>query len=88
MIVEFDKSFGKSIEKLKDQTVLAKIEKLILKMETATSITEITGVKKLSGHKTYYRIRIGDYRMGFEKIGEKIRLIVIANRKDIYSIFP
>ena len=39
MIVEFDKSFGKSIEKLKDQTVLAKIEKLILKMETATSIT-------------------------------------------------
>jgi mRNA interferase RelE/StbE len=63
MIVEFDKSFGKSIEKLKDQTVLAKIEKLILKMEIATSITEITGVKKLSGHKTYYRIRIGDYRM-------------------------
>ena len=46
MIVEFDKSFGKSIEKLKDQTVLAKIEKLILKMETATSISEITGVKK------------------------------------------
>jgi mRNA interferase RelE/StbE len=88
MIVEFDKSFGKSIEKLKDQTVLAKIKKLILKMETATSITEITGVKKLSGHKTYYRIRIGDYRMGFEKIGERIRLIVIANRKDIYSIFP
>ena len=88
MIVEFDKSFGKSIEKLKDQTVLAKIEKLILKMETATSITEITGVKKLSGHKTYYRIQIGDYRMGFEKIGEKIRLIVIANRKDIYTIFP
>jgi mRNA interferase RelE/StbE len=88
MIVEFDKSFGKSIEKLKDQTVLAKIEKLILKMEIATSITEITGVKKLSGHKTYYRIRIGDYRMGFEKIGERIRLIVIANRKDIYSIFP
>jgi mRNA interferase RelE/StbE len=88
MIVEFDKSFGKSIEKLKDQTVLAKIEKLILKMEIATSITEITGVKKLSGHKTYYRIRIGDYRMGFEKIGERIRLIVIANRKDIYTIFP
>ena len=57
-------------------------------METATSITEITGVKKLSGHKTYYRIRIGDYRMGFEKIGERIRLIVIANRKDIYTIFP
>jgi hypothetical protein len=26
--------------------------------------------------------------MGFEKIGEKIRLIVIANRKDIYTIFP
>ena len=88
MIVEFDKSFEKSIDKLKDQTLLLKIEKLILKLEATNSITEITGIKKLSGHKNYYRIRLGDYRLGFEKIGEKIRLIIVANRKDIYNIFP
>jgi mRNA interferase RelE/StbE len=88
MIVEFDKSFEKSIDKLKDQTLLSKIEKLILKLESSNSITEITGVKKLAGHKNYYRIRLGDYRLGFEKIGEKIRLIIVANRKDIYTIFP
>lgn len=88
MIVEFDKSFEKSIDKLKDQTVLSKVEKVILKLESANSISEIAGIKKLAGYKNYYRIRIGNYRLGLEKIGEKVSLIVIANRKDIYTIFP
>lgn len=88
MIVEFEKSFEKSILKIKDQAILLKIEKLILKLEASNSILEITSVKKLIGYKNYYRIRVGDYRLGFEKIGNKIRLIIFASRKDIYSIFP
>lgn len=88
MIVEFDTSFEKSLDKVKDNTLLSKLEKIILNLESANSITDISGVKKLSGYKNYYRIRIGDYRLGFEKIGERSILIVVANRKDIYDIFP
>jgi len=88
MIVEFDKSFEKSLDKVKDYTLLPKIEKIILNLESANAITDISGVKKLSGYKNYYRVRIGDYRLGFEKTGERIIVIVVANRKDIYNIFP
>lgn len=88
MILEFDKSFNKSLGKVKDPTIFTKIEKLILELESANSISEVSGVKKLTGFKSYYRIRLGVYRVGFEKIGDKIRLIIVANRKDIYDIFP
>jgi len=89
MIVEFDKSFEKSLSKLKDKSLFPKIEKAIHHLENASSLNEITSVKKLSGFKEYYRYRLGDYRIGFEQISKNtIRLIVIAHRKDVYSVFP
>ena len=89
MIVEFDKSFDKSLDKIKDVSLFPRIEKIILTIEKAQSISEIQNVRKLVGFKAYYRIRIGDYRLGFEKINdETIRFIIISHRKDIYKLFP
>jgi mRNA interferase RelE/StbE len=89
MIVEFDKSFKKSLDQLHDKSLFKKIEGLIESLESSNSISEFSNIKKLSGYKVYYRVRLGDYRLGFEKINEKtIRFIVIAHRKTIYKIFP
>jgi mRNA interferase RelE/StbE len=89
MNVEFDKSFEKSIDRLRDKSLIPKIQRTIRLLESKKNLSEITNSKKLAGYKTYYRIRIGDYRLGFEKISETtIRLIIIAHRKDIYNLFP
>ena len=89
MIVEFDKSFNKSIIRLKDISVAQKLEKLIETLESVDSISKVPNSKKLTGFQVYYRVRIGDYRVGIEKINDKtIRLITVAHRKDIYKIFP
>lgn len=89
MIVEFDKSFEKSLNKLQDKSIFPKIEKVISILEKTNSISELPNTKKLSGFKTYYRYRLGDYRIGIELITTTtIRIIVIAHRKDIYNIFP
>jgi mRNA interferase RelE/StbE len=89
MIIEFDKSFEKSLIKVKEKALFNKIESLIETIEKAEKISEIKNVKKLTGFKNYYRIRIGDFRLGFEKINDNtIRFITLARRKDIYSIFP
>jgi len=89
MIVEFDKSFSKSLDKIKDSTILQRTEKTILKLEKAYSLKDVKNLKKLSGFKNYYRIRVGDYRIGIEQIDNKtLRLIIIAHRKDIYKKFP
>jgi mRNA interferase RelE/StbE len=89
MIVEYDKSFLKSIDKIRDSELNSKIESLIIEYENAHSVSEIKNTKKLSGYKNYYRTRIGDYRLGFELITTiTIRLIIFAHRKDIYRVFP
>ena len=89
MIIEFDKSFEKSLEKIKNKSLFQKIEKIIIEFENARTLSELSNVKKLSGYKYYYRLRIGEYRLGFEKIAENtLRLIIVAHRKDIYKLFP
>jgi mRNA interferase RelE/StbE len=89
MIIEFDKSFDKSLDKTRNKSLFLRIEQIIIEFENAKSLTDIQNVIKLSGYKHYYRIRIGEYRLGFEKLNENtFRFIIVAHRKDIYKLFP
>ncbi|MCK4386763.1 MAG: type II toxin-antitoxin system RelE/ParE family toxin [Candidatus Pacebacteria bacterium] len=45
-------------------------------------------VKPIKGFKYYYRIRIGNYRLGFKKEGSEVIFMRIKHRKDIYTYFP
>lgn len=89
MIIEFDKSFVKSLDNVNVVSVNKKIEKIILAIEACKAVQHISHIKKLSGFTHFYRIRIGDYRIGLELINDQtIRFIVIAHRKGIYKHFP
>ena len=52
MIIEFDKSFEKSLEKIKSKSVFEKIEKIILTFESLTSIDKMPNVKKTRWSKS------------------------------------
>ncbi len=85
----FDKAFSKSLDKVSDASVLSKIELILLHMESAESISQVKGVKKMVGFTNYYRVRVGHYRVGLELIDDiTVRLIVVLHRKDIYRKFP
>jgi len=71
MIVEYDKSFEKSLKKLRDHLLLQKVERIILTLEKTDSLRDLKNIKKLTGYKVYYRIKINEFRLGFEKIDEK-----------------
>lgn len=89
MRVEFDKSFEKSLGKIHDSGILQRLERIITHLEISDSLSQEPNIKKLSGYSDYFRIRIGDYRIGFELINRNtIRCIIIAHRKDIYKLFP
>jgi mRNA interferase RelE/StbE len=89
MIVEFDKSFDKSIRKISNPIIFKRVERIILEFDKAATLLEIHHIKKLTGFRNYYRIRIGDYRLGVELINKStVRLIILAHRKDIYKVFP
>lgn len=89
MIVKFDRSFNKSIDKISDVYIKKRLSALIVTMEQVNSLTELTAIKSMKGHAGFYRIRIGDYRVGFELVNDnEILLILVAHRKDIYKRFP
>ncbi|MEO5945214.1 MAG: hypothetical protein ABIP79_00245 [Chitinophagaceae bacterium] len=65
MQVEFLSSFSKDINKLSSAGIRKSVKKLILKIETASTLSEIPQLKKLKGHQDAWRIRLGNYRIGF-----------------------
>lgn len=58
------------------------------KLENTASFKE-HNIKKISGFSKYYRIRIGEYRIGFKKdTDNSIVFMRVKYRKDIYKVFP
>jgi mRNA interferase RelE/StbE len=88
MNVEFKSSFVKDLKKIKEKPLQLQIRELIEKVETAGDMTELENVKKLSGSDTYYRIRLGDYRVGLKIENETVCFVRFLHRKDIYRYFP
>jgi mRNA interferase RelE/StbE len=89
MNISFDKSFYKSLDKLHDKSIAKSLEEILISLQKAKSLSDVRNIKKLRGFKNFYRIRIGDYRLGFElEKAQSIRMIVLAHRKDVYKKFP
>ena len=61
---------------------------LITALENAKSINEINDCKKLSGFKNYYRIRVGQYRVGLKQEKPRIFVFCVMERSQIYKFFP
>lgn len=82
-----DKSFEKDLFKL-DKKQKQDVANLIQLLKQIENLSEITSIKKLSAFKNLYRIRLGNFRIGFRLDGDQIILIRILHRKDIYKYFP
>jgi mRNA interferase RelE/StbE len=88
MNVEFKSSFIKDLKKIKEKQLQSQIMELIEKVEASGNMIELENVKKLSGSDVYYRIRLGDYRVGLKIENDTVCFIRFLHRKDIYRYFP
>jgi mRNA interferase RelE/StbE len=88
MKVEFLTKFNKDLDKIYLAHVKHAVAKAIVEVETAQNIQQVGNVKKLKGTKTAYRIRIGDYRIGFYYERGIVQFARVVHRKDIYKVFP
>ncbi|WP_445629800.1 type II toxin-antitoxin system RelE family toxin [Nostoc sp. DSM 114167] len=85
---EFKKSFEKDVSKIRDETLLQRIQAVIEEVEKAENLGEVNNIKKLKADGDYYRIRIGDYRIGLTISDDAIVFVRALQRKDIYRYFP
>lgn len=88
MKLQFEKNFLKDIEKLSDKTISTKLKAKLIELEEQSDLASVPNIKKLKGHKVYYRLKIGDYRLGFSYEDGVVNIIRFLHRKDIYKLFP
>jgi len=72
MKVEFLDQFYRDLARLSDTKARKSLLAAIEKLEKAPDLTGLTSIKKLKGHDAAYRIRLGDYRLGFFLSGQTI----------------
>lgn len=88
MLVKYERSSLKDIQKLNDKKIAKKLQTLFETFEQEESLQSIPNIKKLKGYDTYYRVKIGSYRLGFSFEDGQIDIIRFLHRKDIYKLFP
>ena len=89
MDLKFENSFKRDLKKIKDKNVLEEVKKMIKNLEELNEVRNFKGnLKKLRSGKNFWRIRIGDYRIGLEIEGNTLIFVRILLRKEIYKYFP
>ena len=91
MEVRFEKKFAKDLKKIKQPKDQKNVKKAINSIRGAKSLEDVHNlpkIKKLTGYKEYYRIRAGNYRVGFSIVGDVLTFIRGLPRKVVYNYFP
>ena len=73
---------------VRNAAVKKKIVAVIFDAKKAASLFDLKNVKKMEGSVSYYRIRIGEYRIGVKLQEKRLVFMRCLNRKDIYRYFP
>ena len=81
-------NFEKATEKLKNRQIEERILASVVQVQEAATIQDIKNLEKLSGFKVYFRIRVGDYRIGLKIEHNVVTFLDVGHRKEIYKHFP
>ena len=89
MELEFTTSFARDLRRIRNQDLRDTVERTIGELEAASTIRDVPNVTRInSASGLYYRIRIGDYRLGIAVNGNLAILVRFLHRRDIYRYFP
>jgi mRNA interferase RelE/StbE len=82
-------TFIKDLKGLKSTPSYSAIKNLVFTDILAVQhLQEISNLKKLKGDDNTYRIRVGDYRIGFFLEDDTITFARVLHRREFYRYFP
>ena len=88
MNTAFRESFDTDLAAIMDPSLLRRIRKVIEHVETARNFQQIPNLKPLEAKGKYYRIRVGDYRIGLVFERGAVTFVRCLHRREIYRYFP
>jgi len=60
----FKESFARDLKAIKQKSVLPRIRQVLQAVANAEDLRSIPNIRKLNAPGNYYRIRVGEYRLG------------------------
>ncbi len=88
MKVVFKKTFLRDLERV-PKDVKGRVEDLVFrKIPAARDLRDLPSMVKLKGHDQYFRVRLGSFRIGFERRNDTLVFMRVLDRKEIYRRFP
>ena len=88
MRTAFRRSFERDLSRLRDETLRRRIREAIEQVEAAENLQDVPNLRQITGFRGFYRIRIGDYRLGITVEGDEVEFVRCLHRRDIYRYFP
>lgn len=89
MKILYGKALAKDLEAIsRNPGAKKRLSKLIETLKVIDTLDELKHIKKIEGYDCYYRLRVGDYRLGLKLSGNTVELIRFLHRKDVYRRFP
>jgi mRNA interferase RelE/StbE len=88
--VTFRTSFTRDLRRIRDAGVREQVRSAILAVEQAQQLGTVSNLKKLrgAGGAPYFRIRVGDYRIGLSVDEDAVTFVRVLPREEIYRYFP
>jgi mRNA interferase RelE/StbE len=88
MKIQVNKAFLRELSKIPFKE-RKRVEKLLFTdFENYSNLDQIPNIGKLKGYSNYFKIRIGNYRIGLKYEKDTLTFERILHRKDIYKFFP
>jgi mRNA interferase RelE/StbE len=87
--VQYTRTFLKELARLPD-TVRERVESLAFGDDIKRDPYLAGKTQKLTGHAAYYKIRVGDYRVGLriDTEAQTVEFQRVLHRREIYRKFP
>ncbi len=85
----YKSTFVKDLKRLRGAPEFARIWRLVFEeMPRWEKLAENNQIKRLNAKDNAYRIRVGDYRIGFYCTDDALVFARVLHRREIYRYFP
>ena len=86
-MANYDIHIAKSVLKSLKALPTSDVKKIVAAIQSLALDPFPDGCRKLSGERSTYRVRQGNYRVIYEIDGRKLRILIlkVGHRKDVYK---
>ena len=88
MKIAFRQSFARDLSRVRDKKLLQRVKESIEAVESSDYLNALPNLKKLKGAKSYFRLKLGNYRIGLALENDTVVFVRLLDRKDVYKYFP